>query len=243
MMSGRLFSLVVFIFCILLDESLLASTDANNKTTVHYEFIHIAKNAGRAIKHMHNEHLDKSPFSVVHGHRVRVRDVQKKENSVAVAVIRDPVERFQSAFAFVRTGGFGMYTSPNHPIINFNTTDELVEGLMKNDSKAMNSLRCDAKLRNCAREIVGNLDLDVNTAIEFRPQSWWFNGDFDPQYICYNHLATALPLLDKKRVYKEGFSLKGHWFVKPNILKESHKQFLCNLYRKDYEIYHAACIN
>lgn len=39
------------------------------------EFIHIAKNGGRAIKYMHNKDRKNSPFTTVHGHRVRASHI------------------------------------------------------------------------------------------------------------------------------------------------------------------------
>ena len=60
-----------------------------------YEFLHIAKNGGRAIKYVHNKDRISSPFIAVHGHRVRLSHVLSRNHS-AVIVLRDPVERFQS---------------------------------------------------------------------------------------------------------------------------------------------------
>jgi hypothetical protein len=71
-----------------------------------YEYIHIAKCAGRSVKYMHTTKKQSSPFAAVHKHRVRAAEVEAA-NHTAVAVLRDPVERFESAFTFMRTGGFG----------------------------------------------------------------------------------------------------------------------------------------
>jgi len=60
-----------------------------------YEFLHIAKNGGRAIKYVHNKDRVSSPFIAVHGHRVRLSHVLSRNHS-AVVVLRDPVDRFQS---------------------------------------------------------------------------------------------------------------------------------------------------
>lgn len=66
-----------------------------NNDSVIYEFLHIAKNGGRAIKYIHNKDKISSPFIAVHGHRVRLSHVLSRNHS-AVIVLRDPVDRFQS---------------------------------------------------------------------------------------------------------------------------------------------------
>lgn len=74
-------------------ESVVSELKRNNNSV--YEFLHIAKNGGRAIKYVHNKDRKSSPFIAVHGHRVRLSHVLSRNHS-AVIVLRDPVERFQS---------------------------------------------------------------------------------------------------------------------------------------------------
>ena len=91
-------------------------------------FVHVAKCAGRAIKHMHTTALTaggRSPFHDCHNHRVRTGDIEAQKG-VAVVVLREPRDRFESAFAFVRTGGFGRNLPKEHALLAFNSSDALV---------------------------------------------------------------------------------------------------------------------
>ena len=116
----------------------------------HFEFIHIAKTAGRSMK-IANERMEPSsrPFEMSHGHNVKVSHVLER-NHTAVVVLRDPADRMESAFVFLRTGGFGNRIPKEHLITEFNSTDAFVEALAGESILAIEAARCDAKLKFCA---------------------------------------------------------------------------------------------
>ncbi|KAJ1435034.1 hypothetical protein B484DRAFT_446375 [Ochromonadaceae sp. CCMP2298] len=212
-----------------------------------FEYIHIAKCAGRAAKSMHSKKQG-SPFAVVHKHRVRAADVEAK-NHTAVAVLRDPVERFESAFTFVRTGGFGVRLGPTHNLNAYNSSDSLAAALNSPDpalSHGREALRCDAKLRYCAPAPAAHTEFDPmqHTSIEFRPQSWWLNNlrAASLRIICFDQLEAVLPGVRKvNKAARKTDSLKGYWFVRREVAEEANRAFVRRFYAADEALYDKYC--
>lgn len=216
---------------------------------VHMEFIHIAKTAGRAMK-IANERMEPStrPFSESHGHSVRVSDVLRR-NHTAVVVLRDPADRMESAFTFVRTGGFGNRLPKEHLIGEFNTSDAFVEALAGKSILAIEAVRCDAKLVHCAvapnTQKGEEFSFDKHATVEFRSQKWWLDAKAGSvRIICYPDLHKVFPTLKRKndKATILDRSRKGHWFVE-RYLSAKARQRVYNLYPEDTQIYNQYCSN
>lgn len=220
-----------------------------------YEFIHIAKNAGRAIKSMDNrltkrDKLQKGYFSKKHKHATKTRDVESR-GQVAVFVLRDVIDRFQSAFAFVRSGGFGQAPHAAHGMNHFNSSDALVMALRQGDLNAFEAIRCDSKMRFCSpsfQNTATGFNAYIHTSIEFRPQKWWINHlhDENVRLICYNDLTTVFPSMNKIRNKdRNRNSLKGHhWYVTRDLEISGNIQYLREeFYKEDAVLYEKYCNN
>ena len=73
--------------------------------------LHVPKTGGAALKEAIRPHLRGSRYAVeVHGHGVRLRDVPRGEG--VIVVLRDPVGRFASAFAFRQRQGRPRFPDP-----------------------------------------------------------------------------------------------------------------------------------
>jgi hypothetical protein len=212
----------------------------------HFEFVHIAKTAGRSMK-IANERMEPSsrPFEKSHGHNVKVSHVLER-NHTAVVVLRDPADRMESAFVFLRTGGFGNRIPKEHLITEFNSTDAFVEALAGESILAIEAARCDAKLKFCAEAPASGekFSLYKHTTVEFRPQVWWLDVDENPnvRIICYPDLHDVFPNL-KRPMTKETVlsrSLKGHWYVK-RYLSQKNREKITRLYPEDTLLYNVNC--
>jgi len=215
------------------------------------EFVHIAKTAGRSVKfNTCHKQGKNSPFLKCHKHPIRVADVQRR-NHTAVVVLRDPIDRIQSAFVFVRSGGFGVNLGEGHPIGNYNSTDSLIAALSAGTLTAIESVRCEAKLNYCAPASTDKdpFDLMKHTTVEFRPQVWWLNslpgwGEGSVRIICYTDLNKAFPTLfsgwSKKQ--RENSSLKGKTFLKREVQNPKNIAAITQkLYKDDYILYSEYC--
>ena len=221
-------------------------TPLTRSDTQDYELVHIAKTAGRNIKSKSNHLKENSPLSRLHKHSVKVSDVIKDPGKTAVVVLRDPVDRFESAFTFVRSGGFGNRINNAHQLQNYNSSDSLVEALGSRSEIAMTALRCDAKLRFCAtaRQLGEELDLNKHVTVEFKPQSWWMDVE-DPssrvKIVCYPDVTTVFSLKKISRAKLSKMSAKGHWYIQRSVEKEANKALIYDLYRRDYFLYRKWC--
>ena len=84
-------------------------------------FIHIPKNAGWTIK----DAIKKNNLNIIYIHH---KYSSKISNTEEIVVIRDPIQRFVSAFNYSKT-------SWKNPIINqFNDVNELVDALMDSNN-------------------------------------------------------------------------------------------------------------
>ena len=217
------------------------------------EFFHIAKAAGRSIKYASDTMGLESPFRKCHRHSVKVSDVLKKNDNQthqthAVLVLRDPVDRLESAFTFLRSGGFGNRFNADHLLINYNSTDSFVEALVGGSIQAIGAARCDARLRFCAEEMANGekFSLYKHATVELRPATWWL--DVQPQrrvhIICYPDLHRVIPSLERTRSKEEILrsSRKGHWYIQRYITKDSNRvKVYKNLYPEDSMLYEQYC--
>jgi len=220
----------------------------------HLHLVHIAKCAGRAVKSQH-AHLRRrdaksgSPFEDTHGHSVRASDIEAMGH-IAVVVLREPVERFESAFTFIRTGGFGVRLPIEHALLRYNSSDALVDALRSADPAVLvqgrDGLRCDAKFRYCSPGFSEQdpYDLVRHTSIEFRPQMWWLNNRQrqSVRIICFPDLSTAFPSLKSGRLEQRlRKGLKGHWYIARALQDPANIQFVKDMYRADAELYTRVC--
>lgn len=219
-----------------------------NETGQQYELVHIAKTAGRSIKFQSNRLGDESPLRIAHKHSVRVSDVIEDPTKTAVVVLRDPVDRIESAFTFVRSGGFGNRINSKHALQNYNATDAFVEALAENSQNAIEAVRCDAKIRFCAPKKKDGEDLDLakHASVEFRPQVWWLNVN-DPtarvKVVCYPDIHLVFPALKKtSRAKLSKMSAKGHWYIKRGVSSDANKAKIRELYSQDYKVYNQYCL-
>jgi hypothetical protein len=210
------------------------------------EFLHIAKCAGRALKYASNKMGAATPFRTLHKHSMKASDVLARNNT-AIAVLRDPVSRFESAFTFVRTGGFGNRIPAEHLIGRYNSTDAFVEDLSAGSVMATKAARCDAKLLHCAKApAVGHpFSLYRHATVEFKPQTWWLNVPPNPKVriVCYEDLKVVLPSMKRKSNAQElkKQSLKGHWEVERDIQDEANKERVRRMYNEDNILYTEYC--
>jgi hypothetical protein len=223
----------------------------------HLHLVHIAKCAGRSVKNYHDKLWREgsrsgksgSPFEGTHGHSVRAADIEAMGHT-AVVVIRDPVERFESAFTFIRTGGFGVRLPIEHALLRYNSSDALVDALRSADPAVLvqgrDGLRCDAKFRYCSPGFSEQdpYDLMRHTSIEFRPQVWWLNNRLrqNVRIICFPDLSTTFPSLKSGRLQqRRQKGLKGHWYIARALQNPANIQFVKDMYRVDTELYTRVC--
>jgi hypothetical protein len=215
---------------------------------VRMEFVHVAKAAGRSIKYAIKGMGDESPIDTCHKHSVRVADVLAR-NSTAIAILREPVERTESAFIFVRSGGFGKNLAPNHALVSYNSTDSFITSLAQGTPRARQAVRCEAKMKYCAPNVDEKngekWDVMKHTSIEFRPQSWWLNPPLnhrerDVRIVCYPDLKTVFPNLSERLPRKASF--KGHFYLDRYVTDASNVNAIKkDIYHEDEALYAKYC--
>ena len=142
-------------------------------------FVHIPKTGGTAMKDHLRTHSAQCPALVFTKLHVQTEVDWQKKGYHTVAILRDPAERFRSAFDYAR-GGSEKYA----------TTHMAAEAAKFADANAFaNALRADTKTRsNLAWKIVKLREKGV----QFRAASSWLNGNATKRHVvCYSEKLTA----------------------------------------------------
>jgi len=171
-------------------------------------FFHIPKNVGTSIRNLIAN--CKLPNVTYHNHWI---DPKKYPSESSIMVIRDPIDRFTSAFNYMYTyPGIGLY---KHPDIN---NPDKFANLFYDTPEAAK------KLIN-RNHFIGSRRFDIDWV--FIPQSEWYN---DPRYVLrYSHLTedlnkltrqlgvdpiTNIPLLNRSRAIDFTYSEKALDFIR-----------------------------
>jgi hypothetical protein len=179
-----------------------------------YAFIHIPKNAGQSIE----KALKDIPEIDFFGHGVLK---EKIINYKKIYILREPVDRFTSAFFYLKT-------YRNNPNSNFfNNPDELLQALGESDYRASHFM----KIHKGYHHVNGGL---IKTDWVFHPQSAWI---FDPWRIMnFYKLDEEIELLNETL----GIDIKISHFNKSNRTdfeySVSSLNILKDIYKDDFEL-------
>lgn len=181
-----------------------------------YHFVHISKNGGTSM-----EQLDNVPYFHFYNHDINAGKVNANK---IYAVIRDPISRFISAFYFAKNGGFepNCPTFKDHPIHNYDTTNDFIDALKKHDITAINTLYS-------AQE--GTEGTDPN--VVYWTQMYWL----------YSENIKKLVLLDFINLNVNFKKLTGKDLKFSNVTNKKEKltdeniNFLKGLYGPDFKLY------
>ena len=180
-----------------------------------YAFIHIPKNAGQSIERA----LKTVPNIDFFGHGVSKHQII---NHKKIFVLREPVDRFTSAFFYLKRYG-------NNPKNNFfKNPDELLQAMGESDLRADQFM----KIHKNDHSVYGEM---IKTDWVFHPQSAWI---FDPwRIMIFHRLKEELELLSGIL----GVDIKiDHVNKSPRTdfeYSESSMNMLKNIYEKDFELY------
>jgi|SaaInlStandDraft_2_1057019.scaffolds.fasta_scaffold149219_2 hypothetical protein len=197
-------------------------------------FIHIPKNAGWTIK----DAIKKNNLNIIYIHH---KYSSKISNTEEIVVIRDPIQRFVSAFNYSKT-------SWKNPIINqFNDVNELVDALMDSNNNKhkfaqyyiTNSkeaiIKREGNFRKKYLHKINNKLTKYTWTIE--PQSSWLINN--PIHIIrMNHLEEDFNKILSNFGYpsvKMKIKNISKKYSKITNLTDKQKEFLYNMYKKDYD--------
>lgn len=183
-----------------------------------HAFIHIPKNAGTSIREALHDH----PYIQYYGHDVRRADVAHLKK---IYVIREPGDRFASAFFYLRNHGRSQ--AENKVFANPN---ELLEALVELDPRALRMMRLSDEIHTID-------DVPIFTDWVFAPQHRWV---WEPHY-----------LMDFDWLHLE-FRKWSHGCKLPRLNCSQHEpfdysldsmKFLKLLYKQDYKLYDKASLD
>jgi chondroitin 4-sulfotransferase 11 len=183
-------------------------------------FVHVPKNAGNAI--MNNLYNVKGQ-----GHNkiseYELYDNARFNSSFKFGVVRHPIDRFISAFEYLKSGGMGLYDSEfsEKYLKGYNTSDDLCRSMMSSK----------------------RLENTILSWTHFIPQFKYFesNGTFKLDYlICYDYLEIGIAEVRNKlgmEVKLEVESINTTKRIKTLINDTSVEEYLLNLYSQDTNYY------
>jgi hypothetical protein len=183
-----------------------------------YAFIHIPKCAGMSFqKAIRNDEMASSKIKFF-GHSVLANELLGHKQ---IIVLRNPLDRFASAFFYLR-----QYIRNKNR--NINNPCELIDGLMQFDLNCFEFL----KVQNHTHTVNGK---KINTDWVFHPQSSWVHNpeivmlydNLQDDVIKLNNLLnTNITLEVINQSKKVNFEYKQH-----------HIEFLKLYYKQDFEYY------
>jgi hypothetical protein len=231
--------LISLIITVLLFGTLMCWCRYQTPTTnvVTTDVLHISKTGGTSIKRLINNHKD-IPLNYLN-HETKLADTNPDHK--VIAVIRNPEDRFISAFWFAKKGGFrrpDFKTSipfetlfDKHPIHNFSSPTEFLDALEDGDLVAKSVLFSGQS---------GETRDSYN--IIYQTQSSWFNSDRDFNLLCFDNLNEEFEkyLLDNG-INNYNLSHHNKSIKKSSLLTNKNKQFLKKMYTDDYRLYDLAC--
>lgn len=125
--------LIVVILVVLIVFIGISCKKSNFENIENYHFLHISKNGGTSIKSVDNKKYG------ISNHDYTANDINDK---TFFAVIRDPIDRFISAFNFAKRGGFTpeQHSFMNHPIHYYQTINHFLDELRDENKLAQQTL-------------------------------------------------------------------------------------------------------
>lgn len=214
-------------------------TNNMNKETKKYIFVHIPKNAGKSVAKLINS--GKLPNFVFCGHNYEVPKKHRSPRNEEVVILRDPCDRFISAFSYSKKYWHNDVNS------QFSSASELAESAadpacakhqlalieMGNDEYCIK--KRDGKY---IRSHTVQEKQTKNTWI-YEPQSTWCCNK--PKHILrFEHLAEDFNKLMTKTGNKScDYQMLGHINSSPHYdsqLSEKAIEFVKNYYKSDYEM-------
>jgi hypothetical protein len=193
-------------------------SDVENKNKV--IFVHVPKNAGNAI--MNNLFNVKGQ-----GHNrigeYELYDCVRFNNSFKFGVVRHPIDRFISAFEYLKSGGMGSYDLEfsEKYLKNYNTSEDLCRSMMSSKT----------------------LENTILNWTHFIPQFEYFesNGAFKLDYlICYDNLQVGIAEVRNKLGMDESLEVENINTTKreKTLISDSLvEEYLLSLYSQDINYY------
>lgn len=187
----------------------------NKSQETHY-FVHIHKNGGSSIKEM----LKNNDINIKYvGHNY------PEINQNEIVILRDPIDRFISAFYY------GKENYPNANTKHFNTPNEFIENIINVSSKKHKYTK--HIFENSKTHTING---EKSTSWTWTPQYKWFNN---PKYVLrFTNLEEDFNKCLKDIGYDKKISIpkKNTSTHKDTYLSEKSIAFLKEHYRKDFEL-------
>jgi len=183
-----------------------------------YVFLHISKNGGTSIRNTFKHKNINFDLS----HDYTANDIPK--GLIGIAVIRDPVDRFISAFNFARKEGFKNSTSGNHPINEYKDINDFIRDIANKRPKAIDILNTSESKKSLR-----------DASVIYWPQIHWLYSTINKKLILVDfnklnkifkeQLKINLPMSNKN--YDKQFT----------EVSEISKKHLEDLYGPDFLLY------
>lgn len=181
-----------------------------------YAFIHIPKCAGMSMgKAIETTCPDKI---AVFGHGCLLEKLNQYKE---IVIIREPVDRFTSAFFYLKA-------YKNNKDSKFITPDQLIDGLLCFDPLALKFL----KVQSHSHYVNG---AEINTDWVFHPQASWINN---PNIvIIYDKLQDGIDKLNKLLNIELKLEKINSTQRKEFTYRTRHLDFIHLYYQQDFELY------
>lgn len=194
--------------------------ELQSKESEEYAFIHIPKNAGNSMECA----LRNEKNVIFCGHGVLFSNISHLKN---IVIIRNPVERFTSAFFYLKK-----YRS--NITSELNTPEELIQGLLMGDADAQKFL----KVHKHNHYVNGKT---IDTDWVFQPQIDWI---IDPyKVIIFENLDQEILQLNKEIGTNIVLPHSNIGTKKPFKYNQSSVNFLKNYYSEDFKFYQQTMIS
>lgn len=209
-----------------------------------YEFIHVPKTGGQSLRRFMTQVKHPQLINVTQAHVRTAKDIQD-DGLDAIAVIREPLDRFESAVNYWRSGS---------NTIKLSARQTKTKTMISSMQAFVNALRDpEHALHQMAWSVMrtGDPDLRNIEGYHFDKQVSWINGDMRRTHlICFDqdrlkdNIEAKLKQLGIKDLNFDQFEMRN--VTKQKIervkdLSEENTLWLKNYYKEDIQLYKNYC--